>query len=154
MEGLRLPITRRRCTVLSSGFFGHSLIIIKHLSFDHHKNVRYFRSDSRLPRSETVQSSLQKGSPTHKSPPVGINHCQLQHLCCVVTTHIINSIITISIIIILIILIIITTIIMIITLTVMMMPRCEVHQGVEAEVQCKAHQGGTGDPAARFLYNS
>ena len=56
------------------------------------------------------------------------------------TTHIINSII-------------ITTIIMIITLTVMMMPRCEVHQGVEAEVQCKAHQGGTGDPAARFPQN-
>ena len=74
-----------------------------------------------------------------------------EHLCCVLTTHIINSIIiTISTIIILIILIIITTLIMIIILTVMMMPRCEVHQGVEAEVQCRAHRGGTGDPAARF----
>ena len=81
-----------------------------------------------------------------------------EHLCCVLTTHIINSIIiiiiTISTIIILIILIIITTLIMIITLTVMMMLRCEVHQGVKAEVQCKAHQGGTGDPAARFPHNS
>ena len=30
------------------------------------------RSESRLPRSETVQSSLHRGSPTHKSPPVVI----------------------------------------------------------------------------------
>ena len=30
------------------------------------------RSESRLPRSETVQSNLHRGSPTHKSPPVVI----------------------------------------------------------------------------------
>ena len=93
---------------------------------------------------------------------MGINHCQLQHLCCVVTTHIINSIIIGVIITISTTIILISnhpyhhhlTIVMIIILTVMIMPRCEVPQGVEAEVQCKARLGGTGDPAARFPHNS